>query len=111
MRWRGSVGATRRPRLPVEARSDGAVFGQTCWLAVQVMERRELLDLTQTELAEKTGIDQGDISRIGRGSIFPNEKTSFASPTPSERSGGWSTRRRPQSSFKAGVEQPERPRK
>ena len=64
-----------------------------------------LLDLTQTDLAEKTGIDQGDISRIGRGSIFPNEKTSFASPTPSERSGGWSSRRRPQSSFKAGVEQ------
>ena len=51
------------------------VFGQTCQLAVQVMERREFLGLTQTELAEKTGIDQGDISRIERGSIFPNEKT------------------------------------
>ncbi|MGA3217021.1 MAG: helix-turn-helix transcriptional regulator, partial [Acidimicrobiales bacterium] len=25
--------------------------------------------------AQKTGIDQGDISRIERGSIFPNEKT------------------------------------
>jgi ribosome-binding protein aMBF1 (putative translation factor) len=67
--------ATRRARLPVEARSDGAVFGQTYRLAVQVMERRELLGLTQTELAEKTGIDQGDISRIERGSIFPNQKT------------------------------------
>ena len=73
--WKGSVGTMCRARLPVEARSDGAVFGQTYRLAVQVMERRELLDLTQTELAEKTGIDQGDISRIGRGSIFPNEKT------------------------------------
>ena len=30
--------------------------------------------LTQAELAEKTGTDQGDIRRIGRGSIFPNEK-------------------------------------
>jgi transcriptional regulator with XRE-family HTH domain len=39
------------------------------------MERRQLLGLTQTELAEKTGIDQGDISGIERGSIFPNEKT------------------------------------
>jgi transcriptional regulator with XRE-family HTH domain len=39
------------------------------------VERRELLGLTQTELAEKTGIDQGDISRIERGSIYPNEKT------------------------------------
>jgi ribosome-binding protein aMBF1 (putative translation factor) len=69
------VSATRRARLPIEAQRDGAVFGQTYRLAVQVMERRELLGLTQIELAEKTGIDQGDISRIERGSIFPNEKT------------------------------------
>jgi transcriptional regulator with XRE-family HTH domain len=39
------------------------------------MQRRQLLELTQTELAERTGIDQGDIGRIERGSIFPNEKT------------------------------------
>ena len=67
--------ATRRARLPIAARSDRAVFEQTYRLAVQVMERRELLGLTQTELAQKTGIDQGDISRIERGSIFSNEKT------------------------------------
>ena len=67
--------ARRRTLLPVEARSDGAVFGQTYRLAVQVMERRELLGLTQAELAEKTGINQGDISRIERGLNFPNEKT------------------------------------
>ena len=67
--------ATRRARLPIAARSDRAVFEQTYRLAVQVMERRELLGLNQTELAQKTGIDQGDISRIERGSIFPNEKT------------------------------------
>ena len=66
---------TRRTRQPVEARRDGAVFEQSYRLAVQVMERRELLGLTQTELAEKTGIDQGDIGRIERGSILPNEKT------------------------------------
>jgi transcriptional regulator with XRE-family HTH domain len=48
------------------------VTGRSYRLAVQVMERRELLGLTQIELAEKTGIDQGDISS---GSIFPNEKT------------------------------------
>jgi len=41
------------------------------------MERREQLGLTQIALAEKTGIDQGDISRIERGSIYPNEKTLF----------------------------------
>ena len=67
--------ATRRARLPAETRSDEAVFEQTYRLAVQVMERRELLGLTQIELADKTGIDQGDISRIERGSVFPNERT------------------------------------
>ena len=66
--------ATRRARLPAETRSDRAVFEQTYRLAVQVMERRELLGLTQIQLAKKTGIDQGDISRIERGSIFSNEK-------------------------------------
>ena len=67
--------ATRRARLPVAAWSDGAVFDQTYRLAVQVREQRELRGLTRTDLAEKTGIDQGDVSRIERGSIFPNEKT------------------------------------
>ncbi len=67
--------ATRRSRPVIEPRRDGAVFGDAYRLAVQVMERRELLGLTQTELAEKTGIDQADIGRIERGSIFPNEKT------------------------------------
>jgi predicted transcriptional regulator len=62
-------------RLSAETRSDREVFDQTYRLALQVMQRRQLLDLTQTELAEKTGIDQGDIGRIERGSIFPNEKT------------------------------------
>ncbi len=67
--------ANRRARLPVETRRDGTVFDQTYRLAVQVIEGRQLLGLTQPELAEKTGIGQGDISRIERGSIFPSEKT------------------------------------
>jgi ribosome-binding protein aMBF1 (putative translation factor) len=67
--------AKRGARLPIEAHSDGVVFGQTYRLAVQVMERREFLGLTQIDLAEKSGIDQGDINRIERGSISPNEKT------------------------------------
>jgi DNA-binding XRE family transcriptional regulator len=44
-----------------------------CAPAGRNAERRD--GLTQIELADKTGIDQGDISRIERGSIFPNEKT------------------------------------
>jgi ribosome-binding protein aMBF1 (putative translation factor) len=67
--------AKRRRSLSAGAQSDVATFEQTYRLAVQVIVRREQLGLTQTELAEKTGIDQGDISRIERGSIYPNEKT------------------------------------
>jgi DNA-binding XRE family transcriptional regulator len=36
---------------------------------------REKHGLTQIQLAERSGIDQGDISRIERGSAMPNEKT------------------------------------
>lgn len=50
-------------------------FEQAFSLAMQVIERREQLGLSQTELAEKTGIDQADISRIERGSGNPTEKT------------------------------------
>jgi hypothetical protein len=60
--------ATCRSRPVIEPRRDGAVVGDAYRLAVQVMERRELLGLTQTELAENIG-------RIERGSILPNEKT------------------------------------
>ena len=84
--------ATRRARLPVEARSDGAVFGQTYRLAVQVMERRELLGLTQTELAGRTGIDQGTSAGSSVARSSRTRRRSFVSPTPSERNGGWSTR-------------------
>jgi len=63
------------------------------------MERRELLGLTQTELAQKTGIDQGDISRIERGSISRTRRRSFALADALGRGvAGWSTRRRPESS-------------
>jgi transcriptional regulator with XRE-family HTH domain len=36
---------------------------------------REKHGLNQIQLAERSGIDQGDISRIERGSAMPNEKT------------------------------------
>jgi transcriptional regulator with XRE-family HTH domain len=42
---------------------------------MQVVELREKHGLTQIQLAERSGIDQGDISRIERGSAMPNEKT------------------------------------
>jgi transcriptional regulator with XRE-family HTH domain len=42
---------------------------------MQVVKLREKHGLTQIQLAERSGIDQGDISRIERGSAMPNEKT------------------------------------
>ena len=40
-----------------------------------LMEARAEKGLTQKDLAEKTGISQGDISRIERGSANPSIKT------------------------------------
>jgi hypothetical protein len=76
--------ATRRERLPVEARSDGAVFGPS----------------SPGGPASTRATSAG--SSVARSSR--TRRRSFVSPTPSERSGGWSTRRRPESSSKLGVE-------
>ena len=67
--------ATRRGRLSEAAESQGAVFERAYGLAVQIAELREKRSLTQAQLAEQTGIDQADISRIERGSTHPTEKT------------------------------------
>nr|WP_281714588.1 helix-turn-helix transcriptional regulator [Allobaculum stercoricanis] len=37
-------------------------------------EAREKLNITQTELARRTGIDQGDISKLERGTRNPSLK-------------------------------------
>lgn len=52
-----------------------SVFEGAYRLAVQIIDRREELKLTQIELAEKSGVNQADISRIERGSAYPNERT------------------------------------
>jgi DNA-binding XRE family transcriptional regulator len=52
-----------------------AVFDQAYGIARQVTEIREKHHLTQTELAEKTGIPQAQISRIERGVISPTSAT------------------------------------
>jgi transcriptional regulator with XRE-family HTH domain len=58
-----------------KGRTAVARFEQAYGLAMQVIERREALGLTQAELAEKTGVDQADISRVERGSGNPTERT------------------------------------
>ncbi len=52
-----------------------AVFDQAYALARQVAELREKHQLTQVELAAKTGIPQAQISRIERGVITPTSAT------------------------------------
>lgn len=44
-------------------------------LARQLAARRRALHLTQTQLAERTGIDQAEISRIERGQANPTTAT------------------------------------
>ena len=44
-------------------------------IALHVIDLREKHGLTQAQLAERCGIDQGDISRIERGSTSPTART------------------------------------
>ena len=52
-----------------------AVFDQAYGIACQVIELREKHNLTQVELAEKTGVPQAQISRIERGVVSPTSAT------------------------------------
>jgi ribosome-binding protein aMBF1 (putative translation factor) len=67
--------AGRRSNLSEAGKAQSRVFEGACAVAMQVVELREKHGLTQIQLAERSGIDQGDISRIERGSGMPNEKT------------------------------------
>jgi len=51
------------------------VLEQAYEIALQVVALRERHNLTQAQLAERCGIDQGDISRIERGSTNPTART------------------------------------
>jgi ribosome-binding protein aMBF1 (putative translation factor) len=67
--------AKRRGAVSAAGRREALVFEKAYTLAMQIMELREKHGLTQKQLAKLSGIDQGDISRIERGSATPNEKT------------------------------------
>jgi ribosome-binding protein aMBF1 (putative translation factor) len=67
--------AGRRKKVSEAGKSEARVFEGAYALAMQVVGLREKRGLTQVQLAERSGVDQGDISRIERGSSFPNEKT------------------------------------
>lgn len=67
--------AERRSRLSGAGKAQQAVFARAYSIAGQVTVLREHRGLTQEDLAERTGIDQADISRIERGSANPTERT------------------------------------
>ncbi len=67
--------AARRSELSDTAKAQARVFERGYGIAIQIIELREKHGLTQAQLAERTGIDQGDISRIERGSTRPTERT------------------------------------
>lgn len=69
------VTAGRRERLSRSGDSHREVFEQAYDIAMQLVALRERHGLTQAELAERCGIDQGDISRIERGSTSPTART------------------------------------
>lgn len=69
------VMAPRRARQTPADVTRRAVFEQSYDIAVQIIELRERHGLTQAELAERCGIDQGDISRIERGATNPTTRT------------------------------------
>lgn len=67
--------AARRARLSPEAKAQAKVFERGAVLAADVMALRLARGWTQTELAERSGIDQADISRIERGLSNATETT------------------------------------
>lgn len=67
--------AARRARVAPAVEADRAVFEQAYDVAMQVVELREKHGLTQAQLAALSGIDQGDISRIERGTTSPTART------------------------------------
>ena len=69
------VSADRRARLSPGAREQRKVLEQAYDVALQVIELREKHGLTQAQLAERCGVDQGDISRIERGATSPTART------------------------------------
>lgn len=66
---------SRRARMSGAAKWQQAAFEHAYDLAMQIVELRERREMTQVELSQLTGIDQGDISRIERGSANPTERT------------------------------------
>ena len=69
------VASRRRARSGARAEAQREVFVEAYDIAMQIVALREDRGLTQAELAERCGIDQGDLSRIERGATSPTART------------------------------------
>ena len=67
--------ADRSARLPPDSAAQRETFEKAYDIALQVIHLRETHGLTQAQLAERCGIDQGDVSRIESGNGNPTVKT------------------------------------
>ena len=65
----------RRARMSAERKAQADVFDRAAKIAADVIALRLAHGWTQTELAERSGVDQGDISRIERGLSNATEAT------------------------------------
>ena len=69
------IAADRGARPSPESAAQREVLEKAYDIALQVIDLREKHGLTQAQLAERCGVDQGDISRIERGSTSPTART------------------------------------
>ncbi len=67
--------ARRKARFGPQASQARETFAQAYDIALQVITLREAHGLTQQQLADRCGVDQGDISRIERGATSPTTRT------------------------------------
>ncbi len=67
--------ADRGANSAAEMEAHARVLARAYDIALQVIDLRRERGLTQKQLAERCGIDQGDISRIERGSTSPTART------------------------------------
>ncbi len=68
------ITAERRVKLGPASKENAQVFEQAYRIAMQVVDLRERHGLTQSQLAERCGMDQADISRIECGSTSPTTR-------------------------------------
>ncbi len=69
------VASKRRARSGAQAEAQREIFVEAYDIAMQIVALREDHGLTQAQLAERAGINQGDLSRIERGATSPTART------------------------------------